>query len=650
MAKRLRASWRWCVLGSVLWAACGQAPEGTAPSLSPSPNLEIVEALRQDLVAERHPSDGGGEAWIVEEDSGSREVRSGSPGQWTFSYRVGPLGISEGGWIFFQAPPFWGWSTPQVRNPDGLGFTVVSTSAEGVELDAQTVDQGLLGVQIQGRPLIEGEEVQLVYGAGDLGAIADRFAESESRFYIAVDGDGDGVRKLVQGRLDVKVLAGPAAQLILLQPSTALPGDRIRLTVAILDSTGSAGVDVEGEIRLQAEGLPDLPPVVEMKAEQRGVLHLEVLVESEGIFRVAAEGPDGLRAESNPLVVSSEVDRVLWGDLHGHSALSDGTGTVEDYFRYARDVAALDVAALTDHDHWGMEPLALNPQFWAEIRRQGDLFYQPGRFVTVLGYEWTSWIHGHRHVLYFDSQGEVLSSVDPDFESPEQLWAALRGKPALTFAHHSAGGPIPTNWQIPPDPELEPITEIVSVHGSSEAMDSPGLIYSPLPGNFVRDVLDRGYRFGFVGSGDSHDGHPGLAHLASPSGGIAAFLTSDLTREGVLEALRSRRVYATHGPRIVMGTRLDGQRMGAEVELAAPMDDSTVAKAVELAVTVVAPGSLDRIDVIRSGQIYLSVPCGGKKECSISTAIENPQPGEYVYARAVQVDGGAAWSSPNYLR
>jgi len=271
--------------------------------MSPRPNLEIVEALRQDLEAERHPSDGGGVAWIVEEDSGSREVRSGSPGHWTFSYRVGPLGISEGGWIFFQAPPFWGWSTPQVRNPDGLGFTLVSISAEGVELDAQTVDQGLLGVQIQGRPLAEGEEVQFVYGAGDLGAISDRFAESESRFYIAVDGDGDGVRKLVQGRLDVKVLAGPAAQLVLLQPSTALPGDRIRLTVAILDSTGSAGVDVEGEIRIQAEGLPDLPPVVEMKAEQRGVLHLEVLVESEGIFRVAAEGPDGLRAESNSLVV-----------------------------------------------------------------------------------------------------------------------------------------------------------------------------------------------------------------------------------------------------------------------------------------------------------------------------------------------------------
>jgi hypothetical protein len=390
--------------------------------------------------------------------------------------------------------------------------------------------------------------------------------------------------------------------------------------------------------------------VVEMKAEQRGVLHLEVLVESEGIFRVAAEGPDGLRAESNPLVVSSEVDRVLWGDLHGHSALSDGTGTVEDYFRYARDVAALDVAALTDHDHWGMEPLALNPQFWAEIRRQGDLFYRPGRFVTVLGYEWTSWIHGHRHVLYFDSEGEVLSSVDPAFESPEQLWAALKGKPALTLAHHSAGGPIPTNWQIPPDPELEPVTEIVSVHGSSEAMDSPGLIYSPLPGNFVRDVLDRGYKFGFVGSGDSHDGHPGLAHLTSASGGLAAFLTSDLTREGILEALRSRRVYATNGPRIVMATRLGGRLMGADVGLDEVGMGPSGAGSAELTVWIVAPGPLDRVDVIRSGQIHESVACDGERDCRFAMTFEDLEAGEYLYVRAVQADGGAAWSSPYYLR
>ena len=529
-----------------------------------------------------------------------------------------------------------------------VGFTEVSTPAQGVELDPQTVDQGLLGIQIQGRPLEAGEQVRIVYGAGERGAIADRFAESESRFFFAVDGDGDGVRKLVESRLSVEVLAGPPAQMLVLLPSTAQPGDTVRLTVAILDAAGNAGVDVEGEIRF--EGLDGLPETVRMEAEQEGVVHLEMKLESEGIFRIEAKGPQDLVGESNPLVVSSGGHRIAWGDLHGHSAMSDGTGTFEDYFTYARDVAALDVVALTDHDHWGMEPLALNPDFWAEMQVQVGEFYSPGEFVTVLGYEWTSWSQGHRHVLYFESEGEVLSSVDPSYETPAQLWAGLRGRPAVTVAHHSAGGPIPTNWQFAPDPELEPVTEIVSVHGSSEALDSPGVIYSPLPGNFVRDVLDRGIQFGFVGSGDSHDGHPGMAHLASNSGGLAAFLTSDLTRQGVLEALRSRRVYATNGPRIILDSRLEGRAMGEELDLSNLEGESIGSKSGNLQIVVVAPGTLDRVDVIRSGQVHFSVPCDGRRECSFTRRLDNLETGEYVYARAVQTDGGAAWSSPYYLR
>ena len=625
--------------------ACSRAPEGPEGSISPRPHLEIVEALRQDLEAERHPSDGGGAAWIVEDDSGSGEVMAGRPSQWTLVYEAGPLGIAEGGWIFFQAPPFWGWSSPQVTSQEWPGLTVVSSEVEGLELDPLPVDEGLLGIQIQGRGMLEGDRVTIVYGAGQQGAIADRFAEGESRFFVAVDGDGDGIRKLVEADLSVRVLPGPPARLIALLPSTAQAGDRVRLTLAVLDSSGSAGAEVEGEIRLAAEGLRGLPTALEMTAEQRGVLHLEAQVEKEGVWRVVVEGPGGLAAESNPLVVRAGAETIAWGDLHGHSALSDGTGTIEEYFRYARDVAALDVAALTDHDHWGVEPLALNPRFWSEIRHQVETFYRPGRFVTVLGYEWTSWIHGHRHVLYFDGEGEVLSFLDPEFETPAQLWEALRGRPAVTVAHHSAGGPIPINWQYPPDPELEPVTEIVSVHGSSEALDSPGLIYSPLPGNFVRDVLDQGFKLGFVGSGDSHDGHPGLAHLGSPSGGLVAFLTGELTRAAILEALRARRVYATNGPRIVLGTRLAGQVMGSELAV-----DDLASGAATLELWVEGTEALDRVDVIRSGGIHATLACEAKRNCSFEVPLEGLRPGEYVYLRAVQADGGAAWSSPYFLR
>jgi hypothetical protein len=359
---------------------------------------------------------------------------------------------------------------------------------------------------------------------------------------------------------------------------------------------------------------------------------------------VLAKSENGIVGESNPMVVSADGKNILWGDLHGHTSLSDGTGTVEDYFRYARDVSALDVVAITDHDHWGVLQLDRHPEFWEETKEQTRRFHQPGRFVTLLGYEWTSWIHGHRHVLYFEDEGEIYSSISPDYESPTQLWDALRGKRALTFAHHSAGGVIRTNWAIPPDPVLEPLTEIASVHGSSEALDSPVPIYDPIPGNFVRDVLDRGYRFGFVGSGDSHDGHPGFAHLVTESGGLAAIVADDLTRDSVLEAMRARRVYATNGPRILMRTALGSHPMGASI----PKPDAGGYSG-ELFVRVVATAPLERLDLIRSGELVDSMPLEGRLEITLRREIEDLVSGEYLYVRAVQEDSGAAWSSPIYV-
>ena len=32
--------------------------------------------------------------------------------------------------------------------------------------------------------------------------------------------------------------------------------------------------------------------------------------------------------------------------------------------------------------------------------------YDPGRFVTFLGFEWTNWVSGHRNVYYRDGDGD----------------------------------------------------------------------------------------------------------------------------------------------------------------------------------------------------------------------------------------------------
>ena len=50
---------------------------------------------------------------------------------------------------------------------------------------------------------------------------------------------------------------------------------------------------------------------------------------------------------------------------------------------------------------------------------------------------------------------------------------------------------------------------------------------------------------------------------------------------------------------------------------------------------------------MRSGRIA-SVPGEGQSQLSGVRPIPRLQPGEYVYLRVVQDDGGAAWSSPIY--
>jgi hypothetical protein len=628
-------------------AAESTGEEGNPPSPAregpPGAKWDVVEMLREARELPFDPADGGGRSWLEQAEPARPPVSS--PGRFTIVYEAGPHGVATDGMIFLQVSPFWGWSTPQTFSPDLPGYTQVTSQAEGVTLEAETLDQQLLGIRIGGRALEAGEQVRIVYGAGSAGAYVDSYAEKRERLWIAVDGDGDGVRKVLADSPSVEVRAGPPARLLVTLPSVSRPGETLRICIAILDAQGNRGVEVAGELQLRdSAGVLELPERVVLEPADEGVKVVEAKVRKIGIARLIAEGPGGLEAVSNPLVASAEGPRVLWGDLQGHSGLSDGTGTPEDYFLYARDVAGLDVAALTDHDHWGMLPLENHAELWQEIRRETQRFHAPGRFVTLLGYEWTSWIHGHRHVLYFGDEGEVYSSVDPRFESPQQLWAALEGQPALTVTHHGGGGPVPTNWEIPPDPRFEPVVEIVSVHGSSEAIDSPSLIYDPVPGNFARDALDRGYRLGFVGSGDGHDGHPGLSQIASPSGGLAAILSEERTREGVLEALRERRVYATNGARILLRMALGAHRMGSSIDVP---DGETASEA--LFVRIVGAGPLSRVELIRSGAVIDGLEAEGELELTLQRELSDLRPGEYVYLRVVQEDGGMAWSSPIFV-
>jgi hypothetical protein len=577
----------------------------------------------------------------VEEGRDRAHAISATPDHFDIEFEVGPLGIANGGAVYFQLPGVGGWSLPQTRRPKARGYTTVS-AAPDIQIEAgPTALNKAIAIRVTGRALREGDQIAIHYGDGSGMALPDRYAERDARFWIAVDGDGDGVYAYLAETAQIDVLAGPAAVLVAHLPSTARSGDSLELRVAALDKHRNAALELGAPITLRS-----VPDGLSFGEPESGAGHARIpgIAGPPGVYRVQVRTPE-LHTMSNPVVVADDAPRVLWGDLHGHSAFSDGTGLPDDYFGYARDAAGLDVVALTDHDHLGIVLLDERPQLWEQIQASVARHHDPGRFVTLLGFEWTSWIYGHRHVLYFGNRGPLLSVMDPGTETPEQLWNALRsgGSKALTFAHHSAGGPVATDWSRRPDPEFEPVTEVTSIHGHSEAADAPHVLPHAIEGNFVRDALDRGYRLGFVGSGDTHDGHPGVTHVGYASGGLAAIFSPDLTRSGVLSALRARRSYATSGPRIWLQVRCNGAPMGSTL----PVQPGGALASLSIHSAGTAP--IEHIDLVRSGAVVQTLPAGGRLEFRAEVELHALRPGEYVYVRVVQDDGGVAWSSPFFF-
>lgn len=675
LARCLRNLFFYTWIGIVV-VGCATAPEeGVAPreelpvvpgatptAENPWAHPEIKAELLLDRSVVRDPSDGGGTARLLElPPEGPRPVPASSRQSFVIEYEAGPLGIAPGGTIFFQVSPFWGWELPQTGTDQRGGFLRATTQVDGVNLLTTPLTQGLVAIEVGGPGLRAGDRVRIEFGAGATGTRVDRFAETGERLWLAVDGNGDGVRKLIEASPSVDIMAREATRLHLALPGSAAVDALVPLTVALLDRAGNSGMPWSGQIDFALEGAQEgmeIPASVALLPGDHGRKTIEVKVSAPGIYRVSAVArPSGMTepgpaAQSNPLVVqAAPTETLLWGDLQVHTQLSDGSGSTLENLVYARDAAGIDVVALTDHDHWGLKALDDFPEVWEQQLSEVQAFHEPGRFVTVPGFEWTNWVEGHRHVLFFgDSSPELLSSLDERYDTPPELWAALAGKDAMTIAHHSAGGPVPTDWSIPPDPDLEPLTEIVSVHGSSESADSPMPIYKAKPGNYVRDALDRGYRLGFLGSSDGHDGHPGLAGIASGGkSGIAGIWVEGeqpRTRAAIASALRARSVYATSGPRIYLRVDLDGLPMGSVLD--APIGSEADGSQV-LSWEIAAETTLERLDIIRRGATTISIRLEGERDMMGSMEMPVLGPGDWLYLRVIQRDGGAAWSSPFFV-
>jgi hypothetical protein len=336
--------------------------------------------------------------------------------------------------------------------------------------------------------------------------------------------------------------------------------------------------------------------------------------------------------------------RVLWGDMHVHSAnspdaFSGGTRfTPEETFRIARGesfVSAtglparmtrpLDFIVLSDHSEalgliaqvyaenpalmgdatvarWSRmvraggadartamvemitaqskntvpavmtDPAVVGPimmSVWQQYVAVADKYNEPGRFTTLVGYEWTPQPGGdnlHRVVVYRDGGGKadrLLPFSSWDSEDPEKLWAWMEryeqqtGGRMIAIPHNAnlsngrmfegttfAGGPL-TPGYAERRSRWEPIHEIVQVKGASEShpkiaphdafidygvagwdlgnlsLTGPALSKAMMPTTYYREGLKRGlehqgriganpFKFGVIGASDVHNAFPSV--------------------------------------------------------------------------------------------------------------------------------------------
>jgi hypothetical protein len=271
----------------------------------------------------------------------------------------------------------------------------------------------------------------------------------------------------------------------------------------------------------------------------------------------------------------------------------------------------------------------------------------PTAFIGLYGYERSvPYPNGHRNVIWLNRGHRTLPLPRP---VPGQmkadtgkLYEYLRQTDGICTLHSSATGQ-GTDWKEEIDPKLEPFVELFQgFHASFEAPGAPRAVdendevvhSSYKPDGFVSLGLERGLRLGFQASSDHVSTHMSYACV----------LAEDLSRAGLIDAMKKRHSYAATD-NIVLDVRMGMLgMMGDEVTTTQPALD----------VVVLGTGPIDRVDIIRNGELVHSQrPEKDAEESRFHW--QDPKPlkdekGSYYYVRVVQKDKQMAWGSPIWVK
>lgn len=336
---------------------------------------------------------------------------------------------------------------------------------------------------------------------------------------------------------------------------------------------------------------------------------------------------------------------LYFGQLHSHTDISDGAGSVEDAFEHAAGVDNLDFLAVTDHSNsfdnesdpsvdLGTDLTGVSSE-WAE----GHQVAQDATtddFVGIYGFEMT-WSDGFGHINTFNTPG-FESRSNSEFgnrsgstEGYQNYYDKLvEVESSLSQFNHP--GTTFGDFQDFAfyDPQVDQRITLIEVGNGEGAIGSSG--YFPSYEYYTR-ALDKGWHVAPTNNQDNHKGNWGDSNTAR-----SVVLASSLTEEAIYDAIRNYRVYATEDNDLSILYSLNGNAMGSilnkqdSVEITADISDPT--DTADMEIEVVVNGGL----VIGSQTVS-----GGDGTVNFDFDTNDYS---YYYLRVTQGDGNIAVTAP----
>jgi Protein of unknown function (DUF3604) len=557
---------------------------------------------------------------------------AGSWASFTLTYTAGFYGIDDSGSLAVVFRFATDQTPPQFDDPAGPGYATVEAS-NGATLACRYDPKGNL------RPWDKTVRVKVVKGflrAGDTitvrlgdhrfgspGMRLQTFCEDTFEFRVLVDPLATCNFQPIAPQPVIRIGPGPAVAWRAVLPSVVGCGEAFRLRVKSEDRWGNPTNHGDRRARLVTDGpgpIHGLPQVVAIEPG-RFVQELPGLtVSAAGDYLVRLVDESGAElAVSSPLRAAADPPaRLHWGDLHGQSEETIGTNGAHAYFAFARDRAFLDAAGHQGND------FQITETFWRELDRLSAAFNEPGRFVTLPGYEWSgnTGLGGDRNV-YFAVEGRPIrrsshalvpdaGDLANDCPTAGELFEALvrAGEDVVCVAH--CGGRY-ADLALAHDGRIERAVEIHSSWGTFEWL--------------LHDALRLGHRVGIVANSDGHKGRPGASYPGASQfgaiGGLTGYWIQRLDRASILRCLRRRQHFATTGTRLLLDVtaRFDREaRVYHDDPAIQPAERHPARRAMmgdivhlpegeaELRVDVSASTAILRIDLLNGLDLVESVP------------------------------------------